>query len=111
MQDNTIDTTKYTRHLSPGKFEGESPATEYYWEQMMDGDGETICSSEVFEPDEEHDDVMAELFRIDSEESEAFDLPIGHWFLLREDSQGFILGSVHATREAAEQRFRAWIGL
>ena len=27
-----IDTAKYTAHKKPGKFEGETSATEYFWE-------------------------------------------------------------------------------
>ena len=35
--------SKYTAHLHPGKFEGESAATEYYYELMLEGVGEDIC--------------------------------------------------------------------
>ena len=31
--------SKYTAHQHPGKFEGESAATEYFYEQMLNGDG------------------------------------------------------------------------
>lgn len=109
-----IDASKYTAHTRPGKFEGEMAATEYFYEQMCNGDGET-----VYAPSEDSDDIddgadgwpCGELFRIDADESEAFGLPIGAWFLLREDSQGFAYGTHHETRELAEQYFRHWLGL
>jgi hypothetical protein len=100
-----IDVTKYTAHKSPGKFEGESAATEYFYEQALNGDGETI-----HEDIDDGEGSTADLFQIDVEEAEAFDLPLHHWFLLREDSQGFAIGSVHETREAAEERFMQWCG-
>jgi hypothetical protein len=107
----TIDPFKYTAHQHPGKFEGESAATEYFYELMLDGDGETIYGDSgddtADEPYQETD--CAELFRINADEAEAFDLPIGHWFLLREDSQGFVYGTTHATREQAEQKFQSWV--
>lgn len=108
----SIDTSKYTAHQQPGKFEGEDAATEYFYDQMCNGDGETIWPATIGDADDSgmNDEPSAELFRIDAEEAEAFGLPIGHWFLLREDSQGFAIGSVHATREAAEQRFADWVG-
>lgn len=101
-----IDPTKYTAHQHPGKFEGESAATEYYYEQMLNNDGETIYGSVDYE-----DAPSAELFHINAEEAEAFDLPIGHWFLLVEDSQGFVMGSSYESRQAAEEKFRTWLGL
>lgn len=101
-----IDISKYTAHLHPGKFEGEIAATEYFYEQMCNGDGERF-SLDVYGMD---DEPSAELFKIDAKESEAFSLPLHSWFLLREDSQGFALGSVHPTREDAEAKFKSWIG-
>lgn len=104
----TINASKYTAHLHPGKFEGETAATEYFYEQMLNGDGETICADNG---DEGHDYefiASAELFHINAEEAEAFNLTIGHWFLLREDSQGFAYGSEHPSRQAAEHKFNEW---
>jgi hypothetical protein len=101
----SINASQYTAHQQPGKFEGESAATEYFYEQMLNGDGETVF------PDIDGDICAnsAELFHINADESEAFNLPIGHWFLLREDSQGFAYGTTHATRAEAEQKFQSWI--
>lgn len=104
-----IDATKYTAHKSPGKFEGESPATEYFYEQMCNG--ETIYVSTATDAEEmAESDMCADLFQINEEESDAFSLPLHHWFLLCEDSQGFAIGTVHESREAAEQRFNDWAG-
>jgi hypothetical protein len=98
-----IDASKYTAHKSPGKFEGETAASEYFYEQMLNGDGEELYS-------DDEGGAVASVFRIDADESEAFGLPIGGYFLLREDSQGFVMGSTHATQEAAEGAFRRWCG-
>jgi hypothetical protein len=103
-----IDPTKYTAHQHPGKFECQHPATEYFWEQLMNGDGETIFGSVEYEDEQAQ---TAHIFHINAEESEAFDLPISHWYMIAEDSQGFVVGSVHETREQAEQSFRKWLGL
>jgi hypothetical protein len=110
MKTQVINPATYNRNQQPGKFEGESPATEYFWEQM--GDGETFY---VEKPGMENEDLenlpSAELFHINADESEAFNLPIGFWFMLTEDSQGFVMGSTHETREQAEQKFKAWLGI
>jgi hypothetical protein len=63
------------------------------------------------EDDNLEDLPNAELFMIQGDEPEAFDLPRGSWFMLREDSQGFIYGSVHTTRGDAEAKFKSWLGL
>lgn len=74
-----IDTTKYTRHQGPRKFEGESPATEYFYEQMLGGDGEEIYADNGEDGEEfTGEEYSATIFHINAEESEAFDLPIGH---------------------------------
>jgi hypothetical protein len=110
MNHNTIDSTKYTAHQHPGKFEGETAATEYFHEQMMEGNGETIFA-DCAETDNLDDIPVADIFHITAEEAEAFDLPIGSTFMIREDSQGFVYGSVHDSPEQAEAKFRSWLGL
>lgn len=101
-----IDISKYTAHKTPGKFEGESPATEYFYEQSLDGVGETIyCATPETEDEDLFDLPNAELFRVHADEAEAFGLPIGATFMLREDSQGFVYGSIHGNREEAQRRF------
>jgi hypothetical protein len=103
-----IDPTKYTAHQHPGKFEGETAATEYFHEQMLNGDGETIY---VNYDNEFNDGPVAETFHVNAEESEAFDLPIGSTFMICGDSQGFVYGSIHANRAEAEAKFKSWLGL
>lgn len=104
----TIDASKYTAHLHPGKFEGETAATEYFHEQMLNGDGETIY---VDDDNEFNDGPVAETFHVNADEAEAFDLPIGSTFMICGDSQGFVYGSVHAGRQEAEAKFKTWLGL
>ena len=106
----TIDPTKYTAHQHLGKFEGETAATEYFHEQMLNGDGETVFADQVCDESLDYEPIdSAQFFHINADEAEAFNLPIGHWFLLREDSQGFAYGTTHATRAEAEQKFQSWI--
>ena len=71
---------------NPGKFEGECVWVPYYWELVLDGDGE----------DELDDDgeVMATRFVVDYEEAEAFGLECGATVEISQDSQGFVIGSV-----------------
>jgi hypothetical protein len=111
----SINPANYTAHLHPGKFEGETAATEYFHEQMLNGDGEAIFAEipvadgpDDFTYDE---DAQADIFFIDADESEAFGLPIGACFMIREDSQGFVYGSVHANRDEAQAKFNSWLGL
>lgn len=107
-----IDINKYTAHKHAGKFVGETAATEYFWEQMLNGDGETIFADQTCEENLDYEPIdSAEIFFINADESEAFDLPIGHVFMVREDGQGFVYGSVHAKRSEAEAKFRNWLGL
>ena len=103
----TINPSDYVAHLTPGKFEGESPATEYFYEQMLTGVGETIYDE--IESDQHGCYSQAELFTIESEEADAFDIPIGHIFLLWEDNQGFAYGEVYATRSEAVRAFNSKI--
>lgn len=91
-----IDTSKYTAHTSPGKFEGEAPETEYFYELSLDGDGETIYS-------DSEDTATVSLFHIYADAADAFNLPLGHYLLLWEDSQGFCHSTILPTRSAAEQ--------
>lgn len=100
----TINVADYEATVSgPGKFEGEAPWVPYFYELVMDGYGEAIY------PDYDTESgVWGDLFRVSSEEAEAFGLTIGHWVLLRNDSQGFCYGTEHATLEEAEAEYTAW---
>ena len=54
---------------------------------------------------------LPRFLRVQSDESEAFGLNHGDIFMIREDSQGFVYGSVHSSRDEAEDKFRNWLGL
>lgn len=106
-----IDVSKYTAHKFSGKFENESPATEYFFNRLLDGDGEAL---EVYQNDAaDNDDAIAsaDVFQIDSEEAEAFGLSVGHWYMLRHDDAGFVFGSTHESREAAMDKLTGWAGI
>ena len=94
-----IDASKYTAHKHPGKFEGQTAATEYYWEQMLEGDGETLYPDY---PEEDYDCPIATVFHVNAEEAAVFGLTIGATFMICDDSQGFVCGSEHKSRDEAE---------
>ena len=71
---------------NPGKFECECVWVPYYWDLVLDGEGE-----DEFDEDGES---VATKFVVDSEEAEAFGLECGAIVELFEDSQGFVIGSV-----------------
>lgn len=101
-----IDRAYYADMVSgPGKFEGEAPATAYFYAQMLNGDGEDVQADDALSDD------YATSFVIDADESEAFGIGIGNVYMIREDPQGFVIGSEHATREDAEETFSDWLGL
>ncbi len=93
-----IDITQYTAHLSPGKFEGEPAASEYFYDRMLDGVGETLYS----------EDSEGALFKILDEEAKVFDLYVDGWFLLLETDNGFVYGMNYQTREDAINAFLTW---
>jgi hypothetical protein len=100
-----IDPTQYDTS-GPGKFEAEPPETRYFYERMLEGDGDDLY---LPDPDEREDNV-ATIFHITSAESDAFGLADDRIFMLREDSAGFILGTSHPNLEDAERTFRRWLG-
>ena len=107
--DQGIDVPRYKEMVrGPGRFEGEPPETAYYYEQAMNGDGE------MFFPDlddSDDDDRFFDGFEVNAEESEAFGLPIGSWYLIRTDSQGFIIWLNEPNRAAAEASVNKYFGV
>ena len=81
-----IDIEKYRADVSrPGKFEGEQPYAPYFYDAMGNGESHFVGGDpETGEGADEY-----ELFQVDAEDSEAFDLPIGAYVVTFEDSQGF----------------------
>ena len=81
---------------NPGKFEGEAVYVPYYWDLVMEGEGE-----EVMEVESERESPRIR-FVVDSEEEAAFadvlggELRCGATVELFEDSQGFVIGTVIA---------------
>ena len=76
---------------NPGKFEGECEWVPYYWELVMNGEGEDLA--EYDEAGEIVDGVVSR-FVVDSEEADAFGLECGATVEIFEDSQGFVIGTV-----------------
>ena len=71
---------------NPGKFECECVWVPYFWDLVLDGEGE-----DEFDEDGES---VATRFVVDYEEAEAFGLECGDTVEVFEDSQGFVIGSV-----------------
>jgi hypothetical protein len=80
----------------PGKFEGETGLTNWFWSLVMDGD----CAETVGEAE----DVQYSLFTVDVDEAEAFpkEVKIGDTVVIWEDQQGFVNLVAHATRAGAD---------
>lgn len=90
------------RVQGPGKFEGEQPETAYFYEIcLLNSDGESL----VVESDM---DYSADLFIVDGEESDAFDLDCGSVFVLVENSDGFVFGRGFSTETEAREWFSEW---
>lgn len=99
--------SRYNHWICPrGQFEGEEWFAPYYWNLTMNGEGETIFADTEEDADET---PGADLFHVDAEESDAFDIVCGRWILVRKDSQGFVIVTDHETREEAEKRFADWL--
>jgi hypothetical protein len=62
----------------PGRFEGEPPETVYFWEAVLNGDGDGLDDSTVF--------------RVNALEAYAFELARGDYYVVRERSDGFVVG-------------------
>ena len=101
-----IDPTQYDTS-GPGKFEAEPPETRYFYEQMLNGDGDDL----YMDTDNEDPIYHATIFHITPEESDAFGLADSRIYMIREDNQGFVYGTAHPTLEHAERTFRTWLGL
>ena len=66
---------------TPGKFEGEKPETAYFYDAMMDGNGEIIETGEEY----------LTYFELTENEKEAFKLD-GPYFVIECFGNGFITG-------------------
>jgi len=103
-----IDVAKFKRRVKgPGKFEGEKPATAYFYDLWLDGDGEAYFP---YADEDLDDEPEATLFQIDADEADAFGLEVGHWYIIWEDGTGFAYGFCFETREEAEEKFDDWLG-
>jgi hypothetical protein len=87
-----IDKKKYEEMVAdstPGKFEGENPETAYYYDAMMNGDGEIISFGE---------NEVYTIFEISEEEKDVFDLHVDmeknpvDYFSIWISEQGFVYG-------------------
>ena len=108
-----IDVQDLKRRVAgPGKFEGEPIETLFYFEQMLDGDGEWV--GRWVDPDDETDDepmFSADLFEVNVEEGEAFNLEHGSYQVLWTDSQGFTMSRNFSTRAAVETWIDSYLGI
>ena len=73
---------KMVADSTPGRFEGENPETAYFYEAMLDGDGELFKfkDSETFT-----------VFKLSDEEKEIFEIAHDYFAIYISDS-GFIHG-------------------
>jgi hypothetical protein len=102
-----------TRISDLGKFEGCLTYVPYFYDLMLEGQGEDW--SPEWENHEDEDEFyptyMFSFFTVDAEDEERFEVGIGRTVMIWEDSQGFAYGLDFATREEAEAHARNWLGL
>ena len=79
---------------NPGKFECECEWVPYYWDLVLEGEGEDVLDGDGEDVLDGEGEPVATRFVVDSEEAEAFGLECGAIVELFEDSQGFVIGSV-----------------
>ena len=75
----------------PGKFECEPEWVPYYWDLVMNGEGEDVAE---YTDDGEIAGEIAYRFTVDSDEADAFGLECGATVEVFQDSQGFVIGTV-----------------
>ena len=76
---------------NPGKFECEFEWVPYYWELVMNGEGDDL--SDYDESGEIVGGIVTR-FVVDSEEADAFGIKSGATVEIFQDSQGFVIGTV-----------------
>ncbi len=110
----TLNPQDYTGHVTaPGKFEGEARATLYYYELIMNGDGEDITPQHSDgEPVSEGLSLVR--FVVDGEEAAAFgkdaQIECGDIVIILEDGLGFVSMLAFASDDAAEHWMYEWFG-
>ena len=95
--------------MACGKFEGEPPWVEYYYEQWGNGDGENYFPDDFFENDDRDLTDYSTLFEVDYDESVTHGLVHGDWVAIWEDSQGFV-HSRTGNKEHVISEFLGWLG-
>ena len=104
-----INKAKYDAHNHPGKFEGETGATEYFWDLVKDGNGE------VWSPDmnDDGEGTLFDVFTVDADEANAWpdEFKIGDTVIIWECPQGFVTLCAYGTRNAAEWHVNSWLGI
>lgn len=90
MNERAYEVAKSHNPSVSGKFEGEPAWTVYYWECMMDGDGEPGS-----------DDGIT-CFDVEPDEAANFDLPMGARVVLFTDDNGFAYGRVNPSKGVSQ---------
>ena len=76
---------------NPGRFEGECEWVPYFWELALNGDGEDLSD---YDESGEVVGCFITRFVVDYEEADAFGLECGATVVVRQDPQGFVVGTV-----------------
>ena len=76
---------------NPGKFEFEPEWVPYYWELVVNGEGDDFSD---YDASGEIAGGIVSRFVVDSEESDAFGIECGAMVEIFQDSQGFVTGTV-----------------
>lgn len=94
-----IDVAKYQEQCKgPGKFEGESAACPYFYEQWVNGDGESWFP-----------EIEVTIFTASVEEQEAFNCLAEVGFFV--DSQGFVIFKESMSRKGLSGMWSDYFGI
>ena len=115
MQTNYTKDQQMLHKYLLGKFEGETGATEYFWNLVMNGEGDAWFP-DMGELDPGNDDgggTLFDVFTVDADEANAWpdEFKIGDTVIIWECSQGFVTLCAYGTRNAAESHVTAWLSI
>lgn len=78
---------------NPGKFEGEPAWTPYFWELVMNGDGETVWDEDTYDNEGEWEKPLYDKFKVNGDDCEVFpelEAYLGKELHVWEDNLGFV---------------------
>ena len=103
----TIDVQMYEQMVAdstPGRYEGETAATAYFYEAYLNGDGEGLDDYSLFSVSDEEREAFGLDFNVAIDGRAVPAAFLGLYFLVRQDDNGFIYGHSATVEMVAELR-------